>query len=42
MTTFLLYTYIDNTYITCSIICYIRDDIKYIAAYVTLARFELM
>ena len=28
MTTLLLYTYIDNPYIKCSIICYIRNDIK--------------
>ena len=28
MTTLLLYTYIDNTYIICSIICYIRNIIK--------------
>ena len=28
MTTLLLCTYIDNTYIICSIICYIRNDIK--------------
>ena len=28
MTTLLLCTYIDNTYTICSIICYIRNDIK--------------
>ena len=36
MTTLLLCTYIDNTYIICSKICYIRNDIKYIADYVLI------
>ena len=36
MTTLLLYTYIDNTYIICSIICYINMIKKYLADYVLL------